>query len=266
MSILAKIAAHKREEVQEAKKRKTEAALLAELPKAPPYSLLQALQKKAADGFAVIAEIKKASPSKGVIRADFDPEAIARSYRAHGAAAISVLTDRRFFQGAPEFVAAARRGAGALPILRKDFLLDPYQVVEARAIGADAVLIIMALVEDALAEELLAAARELGMDALVEVHEERELERALVLGARLIGINNRDLKTFSVSLATTERLAPLAHEAGAFVVAESGLFAHEDLVRLRERTGVRAFLIGEGLMRAPDPGKQLAAILGGEGR
>jgi indole-3-glycerol phosphate synthase len=204
---------------------------------------------------AVIAELKRASPSRGVIRRDYDPVAIARGYVAAGAAALSVLTDEPFFGGALADLAAVR-DASALPCLRKDFLVDPYQVEEARAWGADAVLLIVAATGDELARELLAAAREHAVDVLVEVHDERELERAARLGATLVGVNNRDLATFHVALETTERLAPRAPE-GALLVAESGIRSPGD-VRRMVRAGAQAVLVGEAFMERPDPGAALA--------
>jgi indole-3-glycerol phosphate synthase len=207
---------------------------------------------------AVIAEIKKASPSRGVIRADFDPVAIARAYERAGAAALSVLTEERFFQGHRDHLEAVRSAVG-LPILRKDFLFDPYQVVEARAWGADAVLLIVAILSDRQLGEMLAVAEEQGLDALVEVHDEDELERAARAGAKIIGINNRDLRTFVTTLETAERLRPLV-PAGAVPVAESGIERPADVARLR-RAGFGAFLVGESLMRAPDPGAKLRELL-----
>jgi indole-3-glycerol phosphate synthase len=207
---------------------------------------------------AVIAEIKRASPSRGVIRSHFDPPAHARSYESAGATALSVLTDERFFQGHLDHLAAVRAVVG-LPLLRKDFLVDPYQVDEARAHGADAILVIAAAGSAQLRTELLAAAREAGLDALVEVHDERELEWAAAAGATLVGVNNRDLSTFVTSLDTTERLAPLV-PAGALLVAESGLHSSAD-VRRMVAAGAQAVLVGEALMAAPDPGAALAELL-----
>jgi indole-3-glycerol phosphate synthase len=207
---------------------------------------------------AVIAELKRASPSRGVIRADYDPVAHARGYERAGAACCSVLTDERFFQGSLEHLRAVR-AAVSLPCLRKDFLVDPYQVDEARAAGADAVLVIAAAGMRPLGEELLAAAASAGLDALVEVHDERELEWANAVGADLIGVNNRDLATFVTSLATTERLAPRAR-AGALVVAESGIRTPADVARM-QAAGARALLVGEAFMDRPDPGAALRELL-----
>jgi indole-3-glycerol phosphate synthase len=210
---------------------------------------------------AIIAEVKKASPSKGVIRADFHPVAIATRYAEAGAAALSVLTEERYFQGHLDYLAAIR-AAVELPLLRKDFLVDPYQLYEARAYGADAVLLIVAILPDALLHELLWLADELNLSALVEVHERDELDRAVRCGARLLGINNRDLRTFHTTLETTEQLLP-AVPRDAFVIAESGIEGVADIERL-ERGGVTAFLIGEAFMRAPDPGARLAEFLGAQ--
>jgi indole-3-glycerol phosphate synthase len=210
---------------------------------------------------AIIAEIKKASPSRGVLRADFDPVRIARMYADAGAAAISVLTEERYFQGHLDHLAAIRDAVG-VPLLRKDFVVDAYQLYEARAYGADAVLLIVAILADAELREYVWLADELNLAALVEVHDRAELERAARGGARLIGINNRDLRTFRTSLAVTEDLLP-AVPADAFVVAESGIETAADIERL-ERLGVTAFLIGEALMRAPDPGARLGELLNGE--
>ena len=208
---------------------------------------------------AVIAEVKKASPSKGVLRPDFDPAAIARSYAEHGAACLSVLTDERFFQGHARYLAEAR-AACPLPALRKDFLIDEYQVVQARALGADAVLLIAACLEDARMADLEACARALDMAVLVEVHDGEELERALRLRTPLVGINNRNLRTFEVSLQTTLDLLPRL-PADRLLVTESGILVRADVQRMRE-AGVAAFLVGEAFMRAPDPGEALAELFG----
>ena len=259
--ILERIAAYKLREVAAAEAERPlaaiEAAARAALPVRPFAAALEA--RIAAGGFALIAEIKKASPSKGLIRADFDPAGLAAAYAAGGATCLSVLTDAPSFGGAPEHLAAARAASG-LPALRKDFMLDPYQIAEARALGADCILIIMAAVDDAAAGALAAAARNWGMDAIAEVHDEAELERALRLDCRLIGINNRDLKTFATTLATTERLAPKVPQE-RIVIAESGIAGHADLLRLA-KAGVRAFLVGESLMRQPDVAAATRALLG----
>ncbi|MHC4789073.1 MAG: indole-3-glycerol phosphate synthase TrpC [Planctomycetota bacterium] len=245
--ILAKICHAKRAEVRALRAGDVRALRREAEAQPPPRGFRQALA--AAPAVALIAEIKRASPSAGVIREDFDPVSIAQAYRRGGAACISVLTDRQFFQGDPAFLTRVR-GAVELPLLRKDFILDEAQVLEARCIGADAYLLIVAALEEARLGELIEAGRALGMDALVEVHDEREMEIALSAGSKLIGINNRDLRTFEVSLEVTERLAPRAPQE-ALLVAESGIKGRADVERLAA-CGVEAVLVGETLMRAPD--------------
>lgn len=225
-----------------------------------PRGFEAALRARAQTGYALIAEIKKASPSKGLIRADFAPADHARAYQAGGAACLSVLTDAPYFQGHEDYLVEAR-AACTLPVIRKDFMVDPWQCLEARAIGADAILIIAACLSDSQMAEIEAAAREQGMDALVEVHNEEEMERASRLKSRLIGVNNRDLKRFVTDLTTTERLAPLAPE-GTLLVAESGINTHADLLRL-EQCGARTFLVGEALMRQMDVEAATRALLVG---
>ena len=257
--ILQKILATKSEEVIAAQIRTPFADVDAAARRAPPpRSFEPALRAKVAAGKpAVIAEIKKASPSKGVLREDFDPAAIARSYERAGAACLSVLTDRTFFQGAPEYLVAARE-ACALPALRKEFIVDEYQVVESRALGADAILLIVAALDDARLVALEAAAIDYGLAVLVEIHDAGELDRALRLRTPLLGINNRNLRDFSVSLHTTIAMLPRI-PADRLVVTESGILAQRDVAQMR-RHGVDAFLVGEAFMRAPDPGKALTAL------
>lgn len=258
--ILARIAAYKRDEVSARKAVRDQAAIDAAAARAPaPRGFRAALARAHAPGrLALIAEIKKASPSKGLIREDFDPPALARAYESGGAACLSVLTDAPSFQGDDAYLTAAR-AAVALPCLRKEFLVDPWQVAESRALGADAILVILAMVDDAVAGDLMAEARRLGMDALVEVHDEAEMDRAGALGADLVGVNNRDLRTFVTDLAITERLAARAPKA-ALLVTESGIFTAEDAARL-ERSGASAMLVGESLMRQADVAAATRALL-----
>ncbi|MBE0625248.1 MAG: indole-3-glycerol phosphate synthase TrpC [Burkholderiales bacterium] len=257
--ILKQILARKAEEIAAAKSAKPLARMREEARAAPPArDFTGALRAKIARGeAAVIAEIKKASPSKGLLRADFDPAAIAASYAAHGAACLSVLTDREYFQGAPQYLAAARN-ACALPALRKDFMLDVYQVYEARALGADCILLIAAALDLARMQELEAAAEALGMAVLVEVHDAAELALAQALRTPLIGINNRNLRSFETRLETTLELLPRI-EQGRLVITESGVRTRAEVALMRSR-GVNAFLVGEAFMRAPDPGVELERI------
>jgi indole-3-glycerol phosphate synthase len=255
--ILARIADYKRAEVAERRVASPDVVARAEAASAP-RGFAAALKTAPAGRLALIAEIKKASPSKGVIRPDFDPPALARAYEAGGASCLSVLTDGPSFQGADDYLRQAR-AAVALPCIRKEFLVDPWQVAESRALGADAILVIMAMIDDALAAELMAQAARFGMDALVEVHDEAEMERAVDLGAHLIGVNNRDLRTFVTDLAVTERLAAMV-PAGALLVTESGIFTAADARRLAG-SGARAMLVGESLMRQDDVEAATRALL-----
>jgi indole-3-glycerol phosphate synthase len=257
VSLLDRIIAYKREEVVARKTAKAD--LDAKIRKqSSPRGFTRALRAQA-DRPALVAEIKKASPSKGLIRTGFDPAALARAYAEGGAACLSVLTDAPSFQGHEDFLIAARR-ACALPTLRKDFMIDEWQVAESRSIGADAILIIMAAVDDALASDLNDAAEAFGMDALVEVHGEREMERALRLGFKLVGVNNRSLATFETDLAVTERLVRCAPK-DVLLVSESGISTHADVIRL-QASGARAFLVGESLMRQDDVAAATRALLG----
>ncbi len=260
MNQLDEILAHKREEIKERKQRISEAGfreMAAENP--PPGGFRDAIVATIEqDRPAIIAELKRASPSRGIIREDFDPTQIAGSYQRGGACALSVLTDAKYFKGSGVILELARRGS-TLPILRKDFILDPYQIYESCAMGASAILLIVAALSDNELQELKMLARAQGLDVLVEVHDAEELSRAQKIGANLIGINNRNLKTFKVSLDTTLALAE-SIPSDCVAVAESGIHEAEDITRIRS-AGVHAFLIGESLMRAEDPGAQLATLL-----
>jgi indole-3-glycerol phosphate synthase len=258
MNVLERILAHKVDELREAKAHKSASVLAQEARTVarPTVGLYRALST--CDGVAVIAEIKRKSPSKGLIRADFDAEKIALAYRAAGAVGISVLTDAEFFGGSLEILRQVR-AAVPTALLRKDFVIDPYQIDEARVAGADAVLLIVAALSDPELASLHRHATSLDLDVLVEVHDEVELERALAIGAKLVGVNNRDLRSFEVDLGTTERLAARLVDPEVLLVAESGIASPEDVARL-SRAGARGFLVGESLMRQPDPGQALQAL------
>lgn len=260
--ILARIAAYKRVDVEERKAKSSVAALDVQLKSvSPPRGFRHQLVSTHAarpERLALIAEIKKASPSKGLIREDFDPPSLARAYEAGGAACLSILTDAPSFQGVDDHFRAAR-AAVALPCIRKEFLVDPWQVLESRTMGADAILVILAMIDDVLARALMDEARRLGMDALVEVHDETEMARARDLGADLVGVDNRDLRTFTVDLANTERLAALAPK-DAVLVTESGIFTPQDVAQLA-RSGASAMLVGESLMRQPDVAVAASGLL-----
>ncbi|MFZ5597686.1 MAG: indole-3-glycerol phosphate synthase TrpC [Bacillota bacterium] len=257
--ILDKILAHKREEVEELKKSFSPASLNNLISGLPPVRSM-ALSLKKTGGISLIAEIKKASPSKGVIRENFNPPEIAGIYTKSGADAISVLTDSKFFDGRPEYITAVRR-VSPLPILRKDFIIDPVQIYQARALGADAVLLIVAALNGGELASLLSIAGESGLEAIVEVHDEGQLERAVGAGAAIIGINNRDLNTFKTDLRTTLRLCGMLKGSGKVIVSESGINTRQDMEMLRE-AGVDAVLVGESLMRAPDIASKVKELTG----
>jgi len=258
-SILEEIATYKREWVKQQKVHVSESELLIRAQAYTPRDFTGALASRIVEGEnAVIAEVKKASPSRGVIRENFDPITIARSYVQGGACCLSVLTDEPYFQGRDAYLSSIRKVVD-LPILRKDFMCDPYQVIEARALGADAILVILAMVDDALAADLLATAREQGLSVLPEVHNRQEMERALLLNTRLIGINNRNLHSFATTLRTTAGLLPHVPD-GKIVITESGIHTPTNIRRMND-VGVHGFLVGEFLLRQPDPGAALASLL-----
>ncbi len=260
--VLSEICAHKRDHIRRRKQQRSESSLLADAHSMPaPRGFQRALEaKRKTGGFGLIAEIKKASPSKGIIRIDFQPEYLAEAYATGGAACLSVLTDVPYFQGADEYLHQAR-AACDLPCLRKDFMLEPYQIIESRALEADCILLIMAALSDAQAAELFHAAQSLMLDVLIEVHDERELDRALthLPDAKMIGINNRNLRTFEVSLKTSEYLARLLPPA-IHVVSESGIFTHDDMTHLSSH-GITSFLVGESLMRQSDVAEATKRLL-----
>ena len=260
-TVLKKIIARKFEQISERRVKVSEQQLLVRAASADkPRGFIKAMSAKLSSGqSAVIAEVKKASPSKGVIREHFDPAAIAASYEAAGAACMSVLTDRDFFQGHEDYLREARAACG-IPVIRKDFIVDTYQVAEARALASDCILLIVAALDDVQMAELAVCSEELGMDVLVEVHNEDELERALSLSTRLVGVNNRNLHTFDTDLTTTIRLLDLM-PADRIVVTESGIHTLDD-VKLMRDNGINSFLVGEAFMRAEDPGEALVALFG----
>ncbi len=259
-SILNEIAAYKREWVKSCKQKVSEQTLLSQAKDMQPLDYAGALIERISNqNNAVIAEVKKASPSKGIIREDFHPVNIAKAYERSGATCLSVLTDVKYFQGNDQFVRDIREQVN-IPILRKDFMLDPYQIIEARAMGASCILLIMAMIEDGLAQELCAAANELGLSVLPEVHDAKELERAIDLDTPLLGINNRNLHTFDITLQTTlDLLSEIPNERT--VITESGIFTHDD-IQLMNQHDVYGFLVGESLMRQDDPGAALQTLLG----